>query len=260
MSNSAREPESIRCPNCAEWINVNAILCRHCQCGLSPVHFKPCHSCSEMVRKGATRCKYCQSDLLAETEQNFDKRTFEPRVIRSDDRFASNSSFSANMDLVRQRVNALLERIRRDMGDRLDEVGEDVQPALRQRIREIVNDDPAPLTMMEKGLLLQRLLDEVFGFGPLGPLLRDPSLRDIFVYGPNQVYVERGGDVEKEDIEFNDDDHIGEVIARLFRHEGAKFDGDSLANICTTENGTVVIAAVKTDKNHAMLIIRTPRP
>jgi len=62
--------------------------------------------------------------------------------------------------------------------------------------------------MMEKGILLQNVLDEVFGFGPLGPLLRDPSVGDICVNGCNNIYVERHGRLEKTNIVFENERHL----------------------------------------------------
>ncbi len=53
--------ELITCPNCAESIQANAVVCRFCQRGLSDVHFKKCPYCAEMVRRFAKRCRFCQS-------------------------------------------------------------------------------------------------------------------------------------------------------------------------------------------------------
>jgi hypothetical protein len=53
----------IACPNCAEFIQSKAAVCRFCQRGLSDVHFKKCPYCAEMVRRLAKRCRYCQSSL-----------------------------------------------------------------------------------------------------------------------------------------------------------------------------------------------------
>jgi len=53
----------VKCPNCAESIKGDAIVCRFCQRGLSPKHFKKCPFCAEMVRHAAQKCRYCQSSL-----------------------------------------------------------------------------------------------------------------------------------------------------------------------------------------------------
>src|ERR1700761_6182585 len=104
------------------------------------------------------------------------------------------AKFSANKQLIREREKLIIDQLRRELDtSRLTNISEDTQAQVRARIREIVNSDPAPLTMMEKGILLQNVLDEVFGFGPLGPLLRDPSVGDICVNGCNNIYVERHG-------------------------------------------------------------------
>lgn len=51
------------CPNCAEAIRANAIICRFCQSGLSLAHFRKCPKCAEMVRRKASRCRFCQSNI-----------------------------------------------------------------------------------------------------------------------------------------------------------------------------------------------------
>lgn len=257
MPNLAYEPESRRCPNCAEWINTDAIFCRFCLCGLSPQHFHPCAFCAEMVRMDATRCRYCQSDLPeAKGKQKIDMRPFEPRVIRSSTE-AKPVGFNANWELIDERVELICAQFRRDPSPSLDD------QHVRTHIRELVNTDPAPLTVMEKGILLQKVLDEIFGFGPLGPLLRDPSVQDIYVFAHDKVHVERTNKgIESTDVSFKDEDHILAVAERIFKGSGAEFIKESLVNSCTLPNGSVVISMLPPSDSkigEAMLIIRTAR-
>lgn len=264
MPNLAREPESFRCPNCAEWINTEAILCRFCHCGISSEHFEPCTFCAEMVRKDATRCRYCQSDLPEAKPRTIDMRPFEPRVIKSSPEPEPWTKI-VNMELIDERADHICALVRKDSDISLDD--QDV----RTRIRELVNADPAPLTYMEKGILLQKILDELFGFGPLGPLLRDPSVRDIYVYSHDQVHVERvvpapnnpGGKcirkgIERTEVSFRDEEHIKAIVARIFKSNGASLSKKAMMNTCTLANGTVVTAVFAPRSNRgAMLIIRS---
>jgi pilus assembly protein CpaF len=81
--------------------------------------------------------------------------------------------------------------------------------------------------MMEKGILLQNVLDEVFGFGPLGPLLRDPSVGDICVNSVSAIYVERHGRLEKTSVVFENDRHLRQTIDKIIQPLGRRLDENS---------------------------------
>lgn len=72
--------------------------------------------------------------------------------------------------------------------------------------------------------LVDEVGDEVVGYGPIGPLVRDPSITEIMVNGPHQVYVERGGKIVEVDVRFRDEHHVMEVIERILRPLGRKVD------------------------------------
>jgi pilus assembly protein CpaF len=126
----------------------------------------------------------------------------------------------------------------------LTNISEDTQAQVRARIREIVNSDPAPLTMMEKGILLQNVLDEVFGFGPLGPLLRDPSVGDICVNGISAIYVERHGRLEKTTVVFENDRHLRQTIDKIIQPLGRRLDENSPMVDARLPNGSRVNATI----------------
>ena len=68
---------------------------------------------------------------------------------------------------------------------------------------------------MERERLIDEVLDETFGFGPLEMLLKDPTISDILINGPNKIYVERRGKLEKTDVKFRDNDHLMQIIDRI---------------------------------------------
>lgn len=247
MPTLAFQPESNRCPNCAEIIETDAILCRFCQHGLSPVYFRACPGCAEMVRKEATRCRYCQSELPEESS-NFPK----PRVLRKSE---SVSKHSVDSDLINERAKVLLSMIRQRDQVNIDESN------TRQFIREIVTNDDSALTMMERGFLLQKILDEVFGFGPLGPLLRDPSVKDVYVYGPKQVHVFRSRTgFESTDVSFESDEHLQQVILRIFSQPGLSYSQDARVNTALLPNNSEVIVISPSEQDASggtTLIIKT---
>ncbi|MBN8660616.1 MAG: CpaF family protein [Candidatus Obscuribacter phosphatis] len=153
--------------------------------------------------------------------------------------------FSANQQLIREREKFIIEQLRRELDtSRLTNISEDTQAQVRARIREIVNSDPAPLTMMEKGILLQNVLDEVFGFGPLGPLLRDPSVGDICVNSVGSVYVERHGRLEKTSVVFENDRHLRQTIDKIIQPLGRRLDENSPMVDARLPNGSRVNATI----------------
>src|SRR5438094_7819236 len=102
---------------------------------------------------------------------------------------------------------------------------------LRREIRLVVErlcDTENPLlNRMERERLIDEVLDETFGFGPLEVLLKDPTISDILVNGPYKVYVERRGKLEKTDVKFRDNEHLLQIIDRIVSKVGRRVDETS---------------------------------
>jgi pilus assembly protein CpaF len=94
-------------------------------------------------------------------------------------------------------------------------------------VQEIVATERVPLNAAEKERIQTDLLDEIFGLGPLEPLLKDPSISDILVNRRDQVYIERRGILEKVDVKFRDDAHVLQVIDRIVSQVGRRVDESS---------------------------------
>jgi pilus assembly protein CpaF len=94
-------------------------------------------------------------------------------------------------------------------------------------IQEIVNAQKIPLNAAEKGRVEDDLLDEVFGLGPLEPLLRDPAISDILVNSRNVIYVEKRGILERSAAKFRTDQHLMQVIDRIVSRVGRRVDESS---------------------------------
>src|SRR5256885_9327596 len=86
---------------------------------------------------------------------------------------------------------------------------------IRQLVVQLVNEEGTPISLGERDTLFNELIDEVFGLGPLEPLLRDPSISDILVNTYKHVYVERGGRLDRVATTFQDDRHLLRVIDRI---------------------------------------------
>src|SRR5713226_1155953 len=102
---------------------------------------------------------------------------------------------------------------------------------LRREIRLVVErlcDTENPLlNRMERERLIDEVLDETFGFGPLEVLLKDPTISDILVNGPQKIYVERRGKMEKSDVKFRDNEHLLQIIDRIVSKVGRRVDETS---------------------------------
>jgi pilus assembly protein CpaF len=99
--------------------------------------------------------------------------------------------------------------------------------AVATLIQEILTAQKVPLNGTEKEQVESDLLDEVFGLGPLEPLLRDSTVSDILVNNRNVTYVERRGILEKSSVKFRDDRHLMQVIDRIVSRVGRRVDESS---------------------------------
>jgi pilus assembly protein CpaF len=112
--------------------------------------------------------------------------------------------------------------------DKLTEVHrEDVRREVSQILEALVHGESAPMNLQERERLVQEVLDEVFGLGPLEPLLADPTVSDILVNTYKRVYVERKGILEQTAVQFRDDTHLLGIIDRIVSAIGRRIDESS---------------------------------
>jgi pilus assembly protein CpaF len=98
---------------------------------------------------------------------------------------------------------------------------------IRTLLFDLVAEEGMPLSMAEREAILGDIVDEVFGLGPLEPLLRDPGISDILVNTYQHVYVERAGRLERLPTTFQDDKHLMRVIDRIVSGVGRRVDDSS---------------------------------
>ena len=129
-----------------------------------------------------------------------------------------------------QQVKADLHRKILDRLD-LEKLGRTPSDTAREEvlllIRNTVNNEAVPLSFAERERLAREILDEIFGLGPLEPLLKDPSVSDILVNRYDKVYVERGGKLEPTGLTFKDDAHLMQIIDRIVSRVGRRVDESS---------------------------------
>ena len=102
-----------------------------------------------------------------------------------------------------------------------------VEGEIRTLINDLLNEEGIPISLSERETLFSELMDDVFGFGPLEPLLRDPSINDILVNTHKNVFVERNGQLERVTAAFRDDRHLLRVIDRIVSGVGRRVDDSS---------------------------------
>ncbi len=98
---------------------------------------------------------------------------------------------------------------------------------VNEKILELLDRDKQPLTGEERARLARAVLDELFGLGPLEPLLEDREVSDVLVNGAYEVYVERHGLLSRTEVRFNDDPHLLRIINRIVSRVGRRVDESS---------------------------------
>ena len=99
-----------------------------------------------------------------------------------------------------------------------------VRGEVRQALVSLIDGEPTLLSSLEKQQICDEVLDEVFGLGPLEPLLQDPTISDILVNTHKQVYVERKGMLELTGVTFRDDSHLLRIIDKIVSQVGRRID------------------------------------
>jgi pilus assembly protein CpaF len=112
--------------------------------------------------------------------------------------------------------------------DRVTQVNpEEVRREVSQILETLVIGESTPMNLQERERLAQEVLDEVFGLGPLEPLLADPTVSDILVNTYKRVYVERNGILDHTSVQFRDDTHLMMIIDRIVSAVGRRVDESS---------------------------------
>ncbi len=120
----------------------------------------------------------------------------------------------------------LLKRLDLDQLDGCDQTAAGKQRLLAL-IQVLLTEHGVPLSTTEREMLAQEVFDEIFGLGPIEPLLHDPTVNDILVNTYDSVYVERGGILEETDIKFQDNKHLMHIIEKIVSAVGRRVDESS---------------------------------
>jgi len=135
--------------------------------------------------------------------------------------FERNEYQQVKADLHRKILDRLdLEKLGRKTGDTARE-------EVLVLIRNSVNSEVVPLSFAERERLSREILDEIFGLGPLEPLLKDQTISDILVNRFDKVYIERAGKLELTGLSFKDNQHLMQIIERIVSRVGRRVDESS---------------------------------
>jgi pilus assembly protein CpaF len=133
-----------------------------------------------------------------------------------------NKSFE---DLKRIIHGKLVDKL--DLSKVSDLEGDTLRREIRLVVERLCDTENPLLNRMERERLIDEVLDETFGFGPLEMLLKDPTISDILINGPYKIYVERRGKMEKSDVKFRDNEHLMQIIDRIVSKVGRRVDETS---------------------------------
>jgi pilus assembly protein CpaF len=144
----------------------------------------------------------------------------------------------------------LKTRVHRQLIERLDLTklamlpGDVLQQQIRRIVEDMLVDDETPLSRSEREQLVVEVQHETFGLGPIEPLMQDPTVSDILVNGPHEVYVERRGKLQKTNAIFRDDAHLMQVIDRIVSAVGRRVDESSPMVDARLKDGSRVNAII----------------
>src|SRR5260221_9361148 len=172
-----------------------------------------------------------------------------PPVARDVTRVAATPA-KVNRDSGREQVlREIRGRVQAQVVGAFDTLLDVTEPAdVRNKVTGIVEQTIVQgsfsLTRDERLRLVEEVVDEIAGFGPIEPLLSDESVTEVMVNGPHQVYVERGGKIERVDVEFLNDEHVRRVIDRIIAPLGRHIDESNPRGDARLPDGSRVNAII----------------
>ncbi len=141
------------------------------------------------------------------------------------------SRFSAAMparESFREAKFRVQNRLINELDPKLDLTNQvEVRRQIEELFGKIADEEGLALTRAERVRMLEQITDEILGLGPLEPLLRDETLTEVMVNGPQQVYIERDGKLELTNVTFQNDEHVMKIIQRIIAPIGRRVDESS---------------------------------
>ncbi len=155
------------------------------------------------------------------------------------------STFGVKSDFNTVKLAIHRKLIQRMDMDHVVQLGrEGVRKEVTEIVEKLASEENTPMTFQERERLSLEVLDEVFGLGPLEPLLHDSTISDILVNTYNSVYIERNGLLERTTVQFRDDAHLMSIIDRIISAVGRRVDESSPMVDARLQDGSRVNAII----------------
>ena len=167
-----------------------------------------------------------------ESEESLSGAT--PAKRRSADPFA---------DVKRQVHQALLDNLGPKLYDSRQTQGE-LEQKVRQTLQEVLSQEDTPLTTADRARIAQDIADDILGYGPLEPYLRDTDITEVMVNGFTDIWIERAGRIYKTEGTFNDETHLRRTIDKIVARVGRRVDESSPMVDARLPDGSRVNAVV----------------
>ena len=150
----------------------------------------------------------------------------------------------------RQAFQQLKTRLHRQMVDAIDlsKAGLLPERELRSQLRSLAThlcgQEAVNLPPDDREAMVREIMDEIYGFGPIEPLMNDPEVSDVLINGPDSVFIERNGLLERTDIRFASNEHLIHFIQRLVGRAGRRIDEVSPMVDCKLPDGSRLNAVI----------------
>ena len=159
----------------------------------------------------------------------------------------SAAQLSARSEMLRQLRTRLQDEVMKAFDSLLDQENSEAQ--LKGKVEgivdRVVNANAFPVTREERARLVDELIGEIGGLGPLDPLLADETITEVMVNGPNHLYIERGGKISRVDHYFLSDEHVLRIIDRIITPLGRRIDASSPRVDARLPDGSRVNAVIE---------------
>src|SRR4249919_3138552 len=120
----------------------------------------------------------------------------------------------------------------------------ELESRVRATLVDVIAAEERPLTVADRTWIAEEIADDILGYGPIQPLLRDPDVSEVMVNGPHQVYVERSGRIYRSELVFSDEAHLRRIIDKIVARIGRRIDESSPMCDARLPDGSRVNAVV----------------